>query len=920
MLALPTPSETVFQSNLSKILLLVAGFGSMDKKLVDSTSNKKVSKIRPLATPAKKAISNLMFHFKSFRGRFTLPSAICIFYGVRIEMKLDTCLDFHQIHDGDGKKFIEQLLEISKHTVSGDAAAEWANNLRFIAVPEELSLGSANEKNLKLEPVEILVKKEDEKGTILADDKSSVGLNCVCDKWPKFPRQELPYLALTDNGAVKNCNHHVAVSYCWSRGAKGRESSQSVRPLEVTVKGHQLRPLKKQRLDQTPPGNVQVEKAPYDIMTSNGMRKGRVPRDVMDRALRYAANKGLSFIWIDQECIEQDNPVEKELAIQSMHLVYRRSEYPLGLLTARLLHQEHIEALKFAIRYSFEELVLHDADPRTESFPETPKSRPMPNLTAIESFIRNFAEVLKIMARDRWLTRGWIMQEMVLAGEKMVFSLPCEPCLVKPDWGGDVEGELHLTLDQLVPIFDDVLSSDAKAKEFDKIIIGMKGRQSIGYAFHASYRKLRHITLGTNADGNHNMWGNYRVCNPLAAVLFLEGRTNSRYGDRIAIVANLCDYAVRLNTTELDKLGFGYSTCLFAVMLLNGDITYMIEWAKATNEPRYNNTFDTETPSLHREPGWNPLPTFSWMPAPHASLSLGFRYAEFIDNGNLSLATIMDPTMQIVEPDFSQQGLHLRGWIWNIDQTVILRDFQRQLKRSWPSILEKAEHLDDFTLLAGRVAKLVISLFSTLLKADAQDLSVLLWHHLVPKYYLGDWSEHDRDLRMHSRLPKALVPSLPQLETILSKLTAGYSSQRKDFLSPQLILHLLLTRLEERSTAPPELEWIFNLIMAQGSLRWGRKFGSSGLDCKKDQSQAIAIFDCSESSLVLTPQMRDPTKDAAQKRQWMRHFRQQPGSWIIEGQHSTSILESDIPNFKTKGMVRGLWRIGDVKPQSYVLS
>jgi hypothetical protein len=877
-----------------------------------------VSKIRPLvlATPPRKQSPIRCFTSSLFEESH-LPRDPS-------EMKLDTCLDFHQIHDGDGKKFIEQLLEISKHTVSRDATAEWANNLRFITVPEELSLGSTNERNLNLEPAEILVKKEDEKGPShisLAGDKSSVGLNCVCDKWPKFPRQELPYLALTDNGAVKNCNHHVAVSYCWSRGAKGRESSssQSIRPLEVTVKGHQLRPLKRQRLDQISLDNVQVEKAPYDIMTSNGMRKGRVPRDIMDRALRYAANKGLSFIWIDQECIEQDDPVEKELAIQSMHLVYRRSEYPLGLLTARLLHQEHIEALKFAVRYSSEELVLRDADPRTESFLETPENRPMPNLTAIENFIRSFAEVLKIMARDRWLTRGWIMQEMVLAGEKMVFSLPCEPCLVKPDWGGDVEGELHLTLDQLVPIFDDVLSSDAKATEFDKIIVGMKGRQSIGYAFHASYRKLRHITLGTNADGNHNMWGNYRVCNPLAAILFLEGRTNSRHGDRIAIVANLCDYAVRLNTTELDGLGFGYSTCLFAMMLLNGDITYMIEWAKATNEPRYNNAFDTETPSLLREPGWNPLPTFSWMPAPHASLSLGFRYAEFIDNGNLSLATIMDPIMQILEPEFSQQGLHLRGWIWNINQTIILRDFQRQLKRSWPSILEKAEDLDDFTLLAGRVAKLVINLFSTLLKADAQDLSMLLWHHLVLKY-LGDWNEHDRDLHMHSRLPKALVPSLSQLETILSKLTAGYSGQRKDFLSPQLILHLLLTRLEEGSTAPPEIEWIFNLIMAQGSLQWGRKFSSSGLDFKEDQSQAIAIFDCSESSLVLTPQMRDPTKDAAQKKQWMRHFRQQPGSWIIEGQHSASIPESDIPNFKTKGMVRGLWRIGDVKPRPYVLS
>src|SRR3954452_7872397 len=103
-------------------------------------------------------------------------------------MKLDTYLGFHQIHNGDGKNFSEQLLEISKHTVSGDAAAEWANNLRFIAVPRELCLGPANERKHE----EILVKKEDEKvssHTNLADDKGSIGLNCVCDKWPKFPLQ-----------------------------------------------------------------------------------------------------------------------------------------------------------------------------------------------------------------------------------------------------------------------------------------------------------------------------------------------------------------------------------------------------------------------------------------------------------------------------------------------------------------------------------------------------------------------------------------------------------------------------------------------------------------------------------------------------------------------------------------------------------
>ena len=825
-------------------------------------------------------------------------------------MKLDTHQTFYQIHNGDGKKFTDQLLEISKHTVSQAEAAMWAENLRFVAVPKELGFRIAGQK----EPTVSLIKKEEEPGlgsSLSGDDKSNVWPNCACDQWPKFPNQELPYLALTNIGEVQNCNHHVAVSYCWSSGARApRESSAPTLP-GGNSKGRQLRPSKRQRLIPRVSGSSAKE--PYDIMTDRGMRRGRVSREVMDRALRYAAGKELSFIWIDQECIEQDDPVEKELAIQSMHLVYRLSERPLGLLTARIFQQQHVDALNFAIRYSFGESRLQDTDARSEGFLGT-RGRERP----IQSFIRSLAEVLKIMARDRWLTRGWIMQEMVLAGEKMVFSMPCEPSLAKPDWAGNVEGELHLTLDELVPIFDDVLSSDATAREFDELISTMDKRLNVGQTFYATYRKLRHWTLGTNADGDQNMNGNYRVCNPLAAVLYLEGRANSRHGDRLAIVANLCDYAVRLNSTKLDELGFGYSTCLVALMLLNGDITYMIEWTKAMAQPgNYRQTANRPGPLLDSH--WDPPAAYSWMPTSHASLSLGLTYDEFIDNGNLALSTIMDPIMQVFDPRIGEHGFQVHGWTWNISQKLDLHEFQRTLEKVWPPIVEKAERLDDFASLAAPVAKLVLDLFSAMLKAEVRDLTLLLWQHMILNY-LGDWSESDGDVQTKSRLPKALTPSLSQLGAILSELVAGYPSQRKTSLSPQRVLRLLLTRLEERSSATPEIEWIFNLIMTQGSLWWGRLSSQSGSDCHESRERTIAIFDSTDERLILTPQMRDPTKDAIEKRQWMRHFRQQPGSWIVESQDNPLTADSSTPVFKTKGMVRGLWRIGDTKPHSYVLS
>ena len=823
-------------------------------------------------------------------------------------MKLDTHQRFYQIHDGDGDKFGEQLLEISKHTVSQDEAAEWAKNLHFLAVPRELASKPTNDKKSKVNAI----KKEEDVGlgdSPSTDDKSNTHLNCACDQWPNFPDKELPYLALTDIGQVQQCNHHVAVSYCWSQGGKRQHKASPMPNVQgANLRDQQLRSSKRQRLSPHQKGNS--IKPPYDIMTGAGMRRGRVRRDIMDRALRYAASKGLSFIWIDQECIEQDDPVEKELAIQSMHLVYRCSEYPLGLLTAKLVRQDHIDALNFAIRYSGGDTTLRDADVKSEGFLGTP-GRERPG----HSFIRSFAEVLKILARDRWLTRGWIMQEMVLAGEKMVFSVPCDPSLTKPDWGGNVEGELHFTLDELVPIFDDVLSSDETARKFDELISTMDKRLNVGEVFYATYRKLRHITLGTNADGDNSMNGHYRVCNPLAAVLYLEGRSNSRHGDRLAIVANLCDYAVRLNSTNLDELGFGYSTCLLAMMLLNGDITYLVEWAKGLSQSE-NEPYGAKQRPSSLDVKWNPLAAFTWMPTPSASLSLGLTYDQFIDNGNLALATIMDPIMQVCDARLSQDGFHLRGWTWTVSERLNLSHFQRTLQKSWPSILAEAERLDDFTSLAVPVATLALDLFSTMLKAGVLELTLLLWKQLVVNY-LGDWSETDGDPQRNSRLPKALAPSLSQLKHILSELVTGHDDLSQTSPAPQLILRLLLTRLEERRNAPPELEWIFNLIMAQGCLRWGRADSQAG---QNYLDHAIAVFDCTDDSLVLTPQMRDPTKDATEKRQWMRHFRQQPASWILERNVNTAVADGSVPIFRTTGMVKGLWRIGDAKSTSYILS
>ena len=63
-------------------------------------------------------------------------------------------------------------------------------------------------------------------------------------------------------------------------------------------------------------------------------RPNRAPPEILSRAIAFAVEfQATSLLWIDQECIDQDNRVEKELAIQSMDQVYHRAMVSLGLQT-----------------------------------------------------------------------------------------------------------------------------------------------------------------------------------------------------------------------------------------------------------------------------------------------------------------------------------------------------------------------------------------------------------------------------------------------------------------------------------------------------------------------------------------------------------------------------------------------------------
>lgn len=60
----------------------------------------------------------------------------------------------------------------------------------------------------------------------------------------------------------------------------------------------------------------------------------------------------------------------------------------------------------------------------------------------------------------------------------------------------------------------------------------------------------------------------------------IEERENERITDRLAIIANCCDYPIRLDVSRLETSGHGLSSCILALCFANG--LSRPDWARAT--------------------------------------------------------------------------------------------------------------------------------------------------------------------------------------------------------------------------------------------------------------------------------------------------------------------------------------------------
>ncbi|KAI0540743.1 heterokaryon incompatibility protein-domain-containing protein [Xylaria digitata] len=262
---------------------------------------------------------------------------------------------------------------------------------------------------------------------------------------------------------------------------------------------------------------------------------------VLERALRYAEHVKCETIWIDRECVNQDNAKEKEMAIQNMHLVYSLSRRPIALLTRVIKTAEELDLIV--------SLLFRDLKEEEE--------------TAALS-------LLDEITSDLWWQRAWTFQEDYRASTRMTLLIPHT---------SNLEHRKQTTKDGLNRPLLGTLPGEICIKSTDF--------RACTTQFCLDYKQKRpeaeavcNRVLTTAGkynvllQDNHSSSSQSSISRSMTPTILTDlGRRGIlAESDRLAIAANCCGYSVRLDTVALNKRGSSLSLSILALCLLNGEI------------------------------------------------------------------------------------------------------------------------------------------------------------------------------------------------------------------------------------------------------------------------------------------------------------------------------------------------------------
>ena len=688
---------------------------------------------------------------------------------------------------------------------------------------------------------------------------------------------------------VQNCRHYVAVSYRWR--------------------------------------NTSNDNAECQISRGETTTSAQAPSSVLLRAARFSAKHGYRLLWIDQECINQKDRIDKEHGVQSMDLVYERATVCVAVLDCKISTQSEVERLAFAMKPA--------PWPKWEDWIEWVED------LAFEKIVE-IANIIKRIASDPWFDRSWTFQESSASYGTMLL-IECDKSLNCPEYMGTISGEIELPLcafrlivSKLSKTFGDYMTKAAWHNERANYIRSMRRENNMHSIFntHNRHDAMREeaLIIASNQLNFHKdsayQWrqyyqslvlhtlrmtrhGNRYQCTAAEAISHLTKRFNSVVADRLAIISNLCNFEVRLNGSMLQELGFNLSACIFCLALLNGDTTLARPMDGLRYE--YHGLGDLDELTLGIDHGPDPAQRrvdlqvgpelFSWAPWLVESLE-DLRYRPERRKKVLYRFSFIGPAAI----------LHIDGWLWKYWQRFDVPEMCLKFKERWSLdplnagkkniLLSQPDRgcnmidcckMTDVTLLA----ECYWDIIRYFIKAQQKYLVECIWMSLLisdgeyrwsDEVEMGDTVVSSKDQREDSHLRQRI-----------------HSLSYEDFKA-----HIVLDKSPTKHPSP--MFKTVQRIIHSGTLdTWV-------LVTTSDTQATYAFFECEESIPLFTPwQNYDGIQNPTQSRSLEQYYLSWPIKQSLLSPTDTSISIRIATTDRVRTTCQGFWNPNKVNCQPYAL-
>ncbi|KAL8747273.1 MAG: hypothetical protein Q9190_000817 [Brigantiaea leucoxantha] len=650
-------------------------------------------------------------------------------------------------------------------------------------------------------------------------------------------------LHLSSRSALVDPCAYIAVSYCWDRKTAWSPGGSN-HAFSISYSDHYTRP-------------------------------SAAPQDVLSRSIAYAEAHGINAIWIDQECINQNDPLDKNAAIQEMDLVYQDSDHPIAILEYSFPNQIELDVFSSICDSSY--------------------------FTFDPSQINVLEAVLSALVDDKWFKRAWTLQESVSAGLSMTLLLGCPGLRKSPHFGPTADNiEISIEVFQNAMVY---------ARELVEEGLAAGIWPSTQSAIDASnWADILWNFVPTIVPSRGKRTPSHRQkCNAAQALTFLDDRQNSVFSDKIAILANLCNYDRRINTKVLESPNSSFTICALTLAIINGDMSllgchraqagssssercddskwrmFLAENGRLNGLAYENDDFDMPSNSYG----------FSWGPKPSTRLR-NIAYLE--EDGKL---------FRLNPSTLSNDGLRVCGILWNIDRVIQVPQTSRRFSSRWQEELAfqtGEDVLEGMSRQIPLIQEFLWSLLHELVESGCNDLARTLWNFVQP---LGrDPISHFDSYELPPPFSYERVFDYPSQSTIAAGQVIKYDEHE---VRARLSAPSLSFDPENEALDRPLLErLLIDQVCNEGALVCG-----TPVDPTQNVEQPLVWFEaCELGEQIFTP-VSKLGDGAARSR-----FRNQAMSWRV----TTTGRSVDSCNIlHCLGRRRGIWRVDGLHQRHYIL-